>query len=308
MKIGRSSFLLALALCLLLPAPMAYGAETGSWAKSDDGKYWMYFYAPDEPAEDTWIEEYGKEYYVDSSGRMKTGWVTDKRDGRKYYMGEDGAKCFNMFTPDDHYVGDEGVALESFDTYRKAVKKSLNSLMKNKEYKGLEPQQLPGFTLMDLNGDDYRDLAVFDSSGNPGRLILAALWDPKEEKLQVSAEAEAKGRGETSGLTYNRETQTMWLKITEENGLDRDYFAMDDNGMHFENRWHFTVETDDWGDPSYYLNGDSLTEEEWNLAAEQADQESGERTESVLLPLTGDNIRQAVDCAPTEEEMPLWQL
>ena len=53
---------------------------------------------------DQWIEDQGKEYYVDSNGYMRTGWVTDRKDKQRYYMGEDGAKCFNIFTPDKQYV------------------------------------------------------------------------------------------------------------------------------------------------------------------------------------------------------------
>ena len=60
-------------------------------------------YGPDTPAEDEWIVEDGKEYYVDSKGYMKTGWFIDPSDGNKYYLGEDGAKCYNSFTKDDKY-------------------------------------------------------------------------------------------------------------------------------------------------------------------------------------------------------------
>ena len=122
--IRGSAALITAALVLAVPL-CVHGAQEGTWDRSEDGKYWMYFYSPGSPAEDEWIEDQGKEYYVDSKGRMKTGWVTDKRDKNKYYMGEDGAKCFNMFTPDDHYVGPDGLILESFDTYRKSVKKQL---------------------------------------------------------------------------------------------------------------------------------------------------------------------------------------
>ena len=138
--------LLSAALILAMPFG-AQGAETGTWDRSEDGRYWMYFYSPGTPAEDEWIEDQGKEYYVDSKGRMKTGWVTDKRDKNKYYMGEDGAKCFNMFTPDGHDVGPDGLILESFDTYRKAVKKQLEKVMKDKAYKEKSGAERPGFML-----------------------------------------------------------------------------------------------------------------------------------------------------------------
>lgn len=299
---------LAAAFCLLLPAMQTYAAEKGAWDRSEDGKDWIYYYSPGEPAENEWIEEDGREYYVDSKGRMKTGWVTDKKNGKKYYMGEDGAKCFNAFTPDGHYVGEEGTILEAFDAYRKELKKPLNTLIKSKEYKGLETNLLPGFALIDLNGDGYRDLVVFDHALNPQRLLLASIWDEEEEKLQTTAEADADGGGETSWLSYNPETQSMWLVIASGNGWDRDYFLMDENGLHLENVWHFAMETDDWGDPDYYVNGDRITGEEWNDALKQADRSAGAALESVLLPLTEENVLKTVDSAPSQEEMPLWQL
>ena len=92
-----------------LAVSTAYGRE-GSWEQ--DKKRWRYMYGPDTPAEDEWIVEDGKEYYVDSKGYMKTGWFTDPSDGNKYYLGEDGAKCYNSFTKDDKYVGPEGTVVE----------------------------------------------------------------------------------------------------------------------------------------------------------------------------------------------------
>ena len=68
-------------VCLVYPWSKACGAEKGTWDLSENGKHWMFFYSPGNPAEDEWIEYEGKEYYLDSKGYMKTGWVTDK--GRK---------------------------------------------------------------------------------------------------------------------------------------------------------------------------------------------------------------------------------
>lgn len=96
------------------------------WDLSEDGQYWMYYGYSDEPLKDEWIEDGGKTYYVDSNGYMKTGWVSNQDDGNRYYMGEDGAMVMNAFTPDDRYVGPEGVAVEKYDTYRKAVKAEIN--------------------------------------------------------------------------------------------------------------------------------------------------------------------------------------
>lgn len=61
------------------------------WDLSEDGQYWQYYGYQDEPLKDEWIEDKGKTYYVDQNGNMKTGWVTNSNDGKRYYMGEDGA-------------------------------------------------------------------------------------------------------------------------------------------------------------------------------------------------------------------------
>ena len=112
--------LLSAALCLaaLTAAAGPFAAYGGDWDMSEDGKHWMYMYAPDEPAEDKWVEVDGKEYYFDSKGYMKTGWYKDKDDGNKYYLGDDGAKRYNSFTHDGHFVGSDGVILEKYDDWR----------------------------------------------------------------------------------------------------------------------------------------------------------------------------------------------
>lgn len=51
----------------------AKAAMSGYWELSDDEKYWMYMYSGYEWAQDEWIEDQGKTYYLDSKGRMKTG-------------------------------------------------------------------------------------------------------------------------------------------------------------------------------------------------------------------------------------------
>lgn len=301
--IRGSAALITAALVLGVPV-CAHGAQEGTWDRSEDGKYWMYFYSPGTPAEDEWIEDQGKEYYVDSKGRMKTGWVTDKRDKNKYYMGEDGAKCFNMFTPDDHYVGPEGLILESFDTYRKAVKKQLERLMKDKAYKERDNAPRPGFMLWDINGDGYRDVVVTDQVQPPGRVVLTSVWDPAEEELVPASEADLDGP-EKSFLSYNQDSQSVWLTIAKDSG-ERDCFRMEDNGFRFESLWHFELEYDDWGDPVYYVNGLKCDLEEWTLALARADQEAGSPVTEGLLPLDAETVKQAVDRSPGDE-LPLWQ-
>ena len=71
----------------MLPAVAAFSllspfhslAAKGTWELQEDGKRWKYMYSPGEPAVDQWIEDQGKEYYVDSNGYMRTGWVTDRK-------------------------------------------------------------------------------------------------------------------------------------------------------------------------------------------------------------------------------------
>ena len=122
----------ALACSLVLAAAGSFCGMAGEWERSEDGKYWTYCDSPGNPREDEWIEDNGKIYYVDSKGRMKTGWVTDEDSGNKYYMGEDGAMCFNAFTKDDRYVGPDGLRVEAYDTYRKAVKSEIKKAGKKK--------------------------------------------------------------------------------------------------------------------------------------------------------------------------------
>lgn len=290
----------------LLPPSLTYAAEEGDWVLSENGKNWMYIDPYEEPIKDAWIEEDGREYYLDSRGYMKKGWVTDKDSGERYYMGEDGAKSFDTFTPDGRYVGGEGIVLESFDTYRKAIKQPLNKLMKAKEYKGLAVEQLPVFSLVDMNGDDYRDLVVYDSVQEPRKLLLAALWDCEEKELRITAESDPLFEG-TSGLTRQPGSETVWLTMNYGNGWDRDYFSVDSNSFQFEHIWKFTVETNDWGDREYYWDGERLSEELWNQAIIDSDKEAGEPLQCEYLPLTEESIKAAVDKAPSEEEMPLWQ-
>ena len=148
------------------------------------------------------------------------------------------------------------------------------------------------------------DVVVTDQVQSPGRVVLTAVWDPAEEELVPASEADLEGP-EKSYLSYNQDSQSVWLTIAKDSG-ERDCFQMEDNGFRFESLWHFELEYDDWGDPLYYVNGLKCDLEEWTLALAQADQEAGSPVTEGLLPLDPETVKQAVDCSPGEE-LPLWQ-
>ena len=222
---------------------------------------------------------------------------------------EDGKYWMYFYSPgspaEDEWIEDQGKEYyESFDTYRKAVKKQLERQMKDKAYKEREGALRPGFMLWDINGDGYRDVVVTDQVQSPGRVVLTAVWDPAEEELVPASEADLDGP-EKSYLSYNQDSQSVWLTIAKDSG-ERDCFQMEDNGFRFESLWHFELEYDDWGDPLYYVNGLKCDLEEWTLALAQAGQEAGSPVTEGLLPLDPETVKQAVDCSPGEE-LPLWQ-
>ena len=70
---------------------------------------------------------------------MKTGWLTDEWDGNRYYMGEDGAKCKNMFLPDGSFAGPDGVVLKKFDAWRKAIRKEIGETDERKDVRRFFP-------------------------------------------------------------------------------------------------------------------------------------------------------------------------
>lgn len=174
------------------------------WDLSEDGQYWQYYGYTDEPLKDEWIEDGGKTYYVDSNGYMKTGWVTNTDDGNRYYMGEDGAMVKNAFTPDDRYVGPDGVTVEKYDTYRKAVKAEINKAAgqgKTAASAEGEKARIAYFLLVDLNKDDYQDLVVMYA-------------DAPEEDTELGTDA-----GQDAFLGLGQELQSGMAGAAGQNGL-----------------------------------------------------------------------------------------
>lgn len=301
--------------CSLLAAFLAFTApanllraQAGGWELSEDG-YWTYADSPANPITDEWFtDEDGREYYLDSKGKMKTGWVKSSEDGCKYYMGADGAKVYNSFTPDGHYVGPDGTVIEKFDTYRKAVKKMLKKELK--QGKGLDESQLSGFLLKDLNWDGYRDLLIVDCAARPERVVLAAVWNPEEEKLAVAAEADYES-GEASRIVLNPVYQTTWLVMGDGDDLEQDYFSMTEGDLYFDAQWQFRTDRDDWDDLEYYVNSELAESEEWEQSHIDASEEMGAKeTELEILrdfiPMKEELIDSAVDAAPTPEDLELW--
>lgn len=284
-----------------LAFPIRSLAANGTWELQKDGKRWKYMYSPENYAADEWIEDQGKEYYVDSSGYMRTGWVTDKDDNARYYMGKDGAKCFNTFTPDNHYVGPDGMILEAFDTYRKQVSKQLKTFV-NKKARDTKQH---GFLLTDLNNDGYRDIAVFDNFMTPEHVLQVAVWMPEEEELVVLANSDSDA-AEHSFLTYNKEEQVTYLTILEESG-GRNYFSLEKGECNFGNALSLELSQNDWGDPIYYVNGDKIKAEELEEILETMQAQTGGAFSEQILPVNEENIKLKVDCSPSEDELSLWQ-
>ncbi len=294
----------------------AQAAQKGEWELSDDGKYWQYMYSWDEPAKDEWVEDNGKTYYLDSKGYMKTGWVTDKDDGKKYYMGPDGAMCFNMFADDGRYVGPDGSRMDTYDKYRKAIrseikkaapkKKSTKTSSKKKETKDAAQDQTQQFFLLtDINGDGYRDLMIMDGDQEPGDLVRVAVWIPEDQKFQLSAEFDKSDNGEQRTLYLDPEGEEVWLEITQRSG-ELSLFQMEYGEAVFSNMWSFTMESDSEGVPGYYINGSEVDREHWELSMTHAKQERGNLPVTGFLPATDENQAAQIDRILEGEELNLW--
>lgn len=300
---------------LILGLLTAFPVMAGEWELSEDGKYWTYCESPGTPIEDEWIEDKGKTYYVDSKGRMKTGWVTNEETGDKYYMGEDGAMCLNTFTKDNKYVGPDGLQVKRYDTYRKAVRSQIKKAVRKKNSKknsrGLNAsaagetwQQY--FLMTDLNLDDYLDLVVMEGTEESKSLVEITIWDPEEEKFQLTAEFdEPEEGGARSNLYRDPYGETIWLEIEEPNG-DFRLFQMEDQDAGFKGVWSFVMELDDWGGPEYLVNGQAEDKDEWDQDMAEALRMRGDVILTGYLPATEENITAQVDQVLTEEELEKW--
>ncbi|MCI9146943.1 MAG: hypothetical protein HFG73_01575 [Hungatella sp.] len=297
---------LAGVLCgLMIAGAGAMTVQADDWAMSENGKNWMYMYAPDDPAKDEWIEVEGKVYYLDSKGYMKTGWVTNKDDGKKYYMGPDGAMAFNTFSANDRYVGPDGTGVDGYDKYRKAARSELKLKNTSKGKKAAAFQGQQYFLMTDLNGDGYRDVVVAAGNGEPESIVKIAVWDPETAKFQLAAESDA-DQGTKSTLYLDPEGEEVWLEITEASG-DMRLFQMKYDTTMFENAWTFTMESDEDGIPRYYVNEEEEDRERWEFLMARARQERGSTPITGYVPVTEENIKAQVDVVLGEKEVDMWR-
>lgn len=287
----------------------AFPAAAGEWELSENGKYWTYCTSPGNPVKDEWIEEEGKTYYLDKSGRMKTGWVKNEEDGKKYYMGEDGAMCFNTFSKDDRYVGPEGTQIEAYDKYRKAVKAEIKKASKKKKTdRQTDSSQVRQsyFLLSDLNLDGYQDLVVMEGTEESKSLVEITIWNQEEGKFLLSAEFdEPEGGTGRSNVYVGPEGETVWLEIVEPNG-DMRLFQMADQEVQFKHVWSFVLEKDDWDEIEYRVNGHVEDRQTWDEYLAEALRERGNAVLTGYLPATEENIKAQVDRVLTEDELDLW--
>lgn len=299
---------------LIFGLTASFPAMAGEWDLSEDGKYWTYCESPGNPVEDAWIEDNGKTYYVDSKGRMKTGWVTDEDSGNRYFMGDDGAMYQNAFTKDGRYVGPDGLQVERYDNYRKEIKSELKKAVRKKSSKtknkkgaaAAEEMRQQYFLMVDLNLDEYKDLVVMEGTEENKSLVEVAIWDPEEEKFQLSAEFdEPEENSARSNLYRDPQGETVWLELAETNG-DLRLFQLVDQDAGFKNVWTFVMELDDWGGPEYRVNGQIEDKEEWDQDMAEALQMRGNEVLTGYLPSTDENIKAQVDRVLTEEELGLW--
>lgn len=294
---------------LMIAVTGAITAQAADWELTEDGKNWMYMYSPDDPAKDEWIEDAGKLYYVDSKGYMKTGWVTNKNDGKKYYMGADGAMAFNIIAPDGRYVGPEGKGLDGYDKYRKAVRSELKKAAPKKSKNKKNSQDTSAqqfFTMADLNQDGYQDLVVMTGVQEAEFLQEVAVWSPDEEKFVLAAEFDTPVNGQRSTLYLDPEGEEVWLEMTETSG-DMYLFQMRTGSSAFESAWSFTMAKDRQGYPQYYVNSDVEDRQIWESFMQQAKQRRGNTPLTGYVPATEENIAAKVDLILSEAEVDMWK-
>ncbi len=308
-------------VCVMIGLLGWFPAQADEWDLSEDGKNWMYYDYSGEPVKDEWIEDKGKTYYLDSSGNMKTGWVTNKDDGNQYFMGEDGAMVTNMFTPDNRFVGPDGVVVEAYDTYRKSAKAEIKKNAKKtrttkKSKETVNKQQY--FLLTDLNRDGYQDLVVMEqevpetaadgqeAAITGGNLLKIAVWDPEEEVFQLSAEFDETEKGQHSSLYLDAQGQGVWLEIRKDEETFH-LFQMEMDTSRFESRWNFYTQLDDWGGLEYYLDQDAVEKDFWYASMAEAKQQRGITPLAGYLPITDENMAEQIDKPLSEDELKMWQ-
>ena len=287
-----------------------FPVKADEWDKSEDGKYWMYYDYSGEPIKDEWIEYEGKTYYLDSNGYMKTGWVTNRNDGNRYYLGPEGDMWTNTFTPDDKYLGPDGVQVEKYDTYRKAVRTEVKKAGKKQNSK----QKMEScFLLTDLNQDGYKDLVVIEVDAEhvsqenieAGNLLEIAVWDVEEQEFLLAAEFDDFEEGNSAALYVDPKGGGVWLERLEHGG-ELYIFQMEYDTSRFNNVWNFTIEKDDWENGAYFVNGEEEDRYTWDAYIAQARRDRGNTPLTGYLPVTDENLHDQVDHVLTEGELNMW--
>ena len=289
-------FLAVLTAALSFPAASAYAA--GQWVLAEDQKNWIYAYSPNDWAKNEWIEDGGKIYYVDGSGYMKTGWVTDQEDGKRYYMGDDGAMRFNTFASDGRYVGPEGSGLPLYDDYRKKAKEILSQ-----DQKDLDGGS-GGFLLSDLNEDGYKDLVV--AAGQEGRLqpTRIAVWDSQEKEFVDCALFDPQDTQRQRFLYQVPGDGETVLTIKWMDG-DMQVFRLD--GRKFECQRDLELKPDSWGGREFLSDGVQISLEDWQSERQAVLLEQSKYTPFSYLPLSESAGAETVDQILTPEEAALWE-
>lgn len=80
-------------------------AAMSGWSQGPDG-YWRYYKSGGVACKNEWLDDAGKRYHFDSSGKMQTGW--QQISGYWYYFDKSGALYVNTVSPDGYRVNAEG--------------------------------------------------------------------------------------------------------------------------------------------------------------------------------------------------------